>query len=59
MMALKIVWIVMVAMALLSGGIDLEKHGQPKTGKHSFGSWLLSALLLSPIFYAAFRYIWG
>lgn len=47
-------WIMLV-LALLSLGIAMEKHGQPKTGCYNFWTYLISwGLQLGLLFFGGF-----
>jgi hypothetical protein len=47
--------IIYVVLLLLGVGIDLAKHGQPKTGKHSFpSSFFAAALILALLYWGGF-----
>ena len=43
--------IVQIVLMAISAGITLEQHGKPKTGNHSFWSWLFAAGVQAGILY--------
>lgn len=55
----KIYWWFILALTLMSLGIDCAKNGQPNDGTHRFGIAVFAVLVNVPLFYFAFRAIWG
>lgn len=43
--------VVIIVLLSLSVAVDLLKHGEPKTGKYSFGTGLLAAAIWVAVLY--------
>lgn len=44
---------ILLALVFMNLGIDLAKHGEPKTGKYNFGLKLISTAIELTLFYYA------